>query len=240
MLRLQSFGHLMRRTASFKKTLMLGKIEGGRRRGQQRMRWLDGITDMDMSQWTWVWVNSGSWWWTGRPGVLQSKESQSQTRLSDWTEINWTSWMLLQYLCLVPDWGPWHFLWTMRFESGRAIRRVFHSPKQKTMNMHYGNEKSGQDWEHLCLGAGIYLIWYVLDPITLIFPVAQTVKNLLVMQESWVRSLDWEDPLEKGMANLLQYSCLENPMDRGTWWVIVWGHRVGHDWASNTNTTHWH
>ena len=49
-LKLQSFGHLMRRADSFGKTLMLGKIEGGRRRGQQRMRWLDGITDsMDMS-----------------------------------------------------------------------------------------------------------------------------------------------------------------------------------------------
>ena len=49
-LKLQSFGHLMQRTDSSEKTLMLGKIEGGRRRGQQRMRWLDGITDsMDMS-----------------------------------------------------------------------------------------------------------------------------------------------------------------------------------------------
>ena len=50
MLKLQHFGHLMRRTDSFEKTLMLGKTEGGRRRGRQRMRWLDGITDsMDMS-----------------------------------------------------------------------------------------------------------------------------------------------------------------------------------------------
>ena len=50
MLKLQYFGHLMRRTDSFEKTLMLGKVEGGRRRGQQRTRWLDGITDsMDMS-----------------------------------------------------------------------------------------------------------------------------------------------------------------------------------------------
>ena len=49
-LKLQSFGHLMRRTDSLQKTLMLGKIEGGRRRGQQRMRWLDGITkSMNMS-----------------------------------------------------------------------------------------------------------------------------------------------------------------------------------------------
>ena len=49
-LKLQSFGHLMRKTDSLEKTLMLGKTEGGRRRGRQRMRWLDGITDsMDMS-----------------------------------------------------------------------------------------------------------------------------------------------------------------------------------------------
>ena len=54
------------------KDLMLGKIEG-RRRGWQRMRWLDGKSP---TQWTWVWVNSGSWWWTGKPGVLQSMGSQ--------------------------------------------------------------------------------------------------------------------------------------------------------------------
>ena len=81
-LKLQSFGHLMRRTDSFEKTLMLGNIEGGRRRGRQRMRWLDGITDsVDMS-----WVNSGSWWWIGRPGVLQSMGSQTKTQLNDWTD----------------------------------------------------------------------------------------------------------------------------------------------------------
>ena len=74
----------MRRTDSFEKTLMLGKIEGGRRRGWQRMRWLDGMT-----QWTWVWVNSGSWSWTGRPGVLHSVGSQRVGH--NWvTELNWT------------------------------------------------------------------------------------------------------------------------------------------------------
>ena len=66
-LKLQYFGHLIWRTDSFEKTLMLGKIEGGRRRGWQRMRWLMASP----TQWTWVWVNSRSWWWTGRPGVLQ-------------------------------------------------------------------------------------------------------------------------------------------------------------------------
>ena len=64
------------------KTMMLGKIVGGRRRGWQRIRWLDGITN------SWVWINSGSWWWTGRPGVQQSMGSQRVGH--DWTtELNW-------------------------------------------------------------------------------------------------------------------------------------------------------
>ena len=66
-LKLQYFGHLMRRADSLEKTLLLGKTEGGRRRGQQRMRWLDGIIDlMDIGLGE-LW----SWCWTGRPGVLQ-------------------------------------------------------------------------------------------------------------------------------------------------------------------------
>ena len=67
-LKLQYFSHLMWRTDSPEKTLILGKIEGRRRRGRQRMGWLDGIT----SWWTWVWPSSGSWWKTGKPGGLQS------------------------------------------------------------------------------------------------------------------------------------------------------------------------
>ena len=67
-LKLQDFGHLMWRDDSLVKTLMLGKIEGRRSRGHQRMRWLDGITDsMNMNL-----SSSGTWWRTGRPGVLQS------------------------------------------------------------------------------------------------------------------------------------------------------------------------
>ena len=79
-LKLQSFGHLMWTTDSFEKTLMLGN-----RRGQQRMKWLDGSP----TQWMWAWVNSRSWWWTGKPGMLQSMGSQRVRH--DWaTELNWT------------------------------------------------------------------------------------------------------------------------------------------------------
>ena len=84
-LKIQCFVHLIRRADSFEKTLMLGKIEGRRRRGWQRMRWLEASP----TQWTWVRVNSRSWWWTGRPGMLQSMESQRVRH--DWaTELNWT------------------------------------------------------------------------------------------------------------------------------------------------------
>ena len=84
-LKLQYCGYLMRRVDSLEKTLMLGGIGGRRRRGRQRMRWLDGITD----SMEWVWVNSGSWWWTGRPGVLRFVGSQRVGH--DWaTELNWT------------------------------------------------------------------------------------------------------------------------------------------------------
>ena len=103
-LKLQYYGHLMWRADSFEKNLMLGKIKGRMRRGWQRMRWLDGISDsMDVGL-----GDSGIWWRTGRPGVLQSMGSQSQTWLSDWTELNWVSSMALTlkrniWCCCISD-----------------------------------------------------------------------------------------------------------------------------------------
>ena len=133
-LKLQYFGYLMRRTDSFGKTLMLEKIEGGRRRGWPRMRWMASAT-----QWTRVWVNSGSWWWTGRPDVLQSmgrKESDTTERL-DWTEslfiYCYTEQFMFpcQYNCFYLEcisvfqnflWGLWISCWYLSKCSIKAIK----------------------------------------------------------------------------------------------------------------------
>ena len=84
-LKLQYFRYLMRRTDSFEKTLKLGKIKVG---GEGEDRGWDGWM-ASSTQWAWVWEGLGSWWWTGKPGVLQSIGLQRVRQ--DWvTELNWT------------------------------------------------------------------------------------------------------------------------------------------------------
>ena len=104
----QYFGHLMWRTDSLEKTLMLGKTEGGRR-GQGWDGWMASPT-----RWTCIWARSGSWWWTGKPGMLQSVGAQKVEH--DWkTELNWTE--LTACGILVPPLGIEPVLPALRVKS---------------------------------------------------------------------------------------------------------------------------
>ena len=124
-LKLQYFGHLMQRTDSLEKTLMLGKIEGDNRGWDG---WMASLT-----RWTRVWTSSGSWWWTGKPGVLQSMGPQRVGH--NWvTELNWTelncgcSWSMGRGTFPDQGWNPCLLHW-QTYSLYWAIRRT---PRWKT------------------------------------------------------------------------------------------------------------
>ena len=122
-LKLQYFRHLMRSADSFEKTLMLGKVEGRRRRWRQRMKWLDDITDlMDM-----IFSKLLEWWWTGMPGLLQSMGHYESDSLSDWTELNW----LLNSKACCEDCFPQEWL---HWDKNLTCSQLTHCPGMKHSN----------------------------------------------------------------------------------------------------------
>ena len=173
-LKLQYFGHLMRRADWFEKTLILGEIEFRRKRGRQRMRWLNGITDsigMGLGK------NSGSWWWTGRPGMLRSIGSQ-RVRHHWMTELNWTEWISKVEQMIV-----WTFL------------------KGKICYMMIGLNKEILVCLQNCVFNTIFTFLFCARPSSRrVSLVAQLVKNPPALRETWVWSLGWEDSLEKRRA----------------------------------------
>ena len=149
-LKLQYFGLLMWKLTHWKRPWSWERLKAG---GDRDNRGWDGWVALP-TQWTWVWASSGSWWWTGKPGLWQSMGLQRVRH--DWvTELNFFGWPSL---------------------------------------------------------------------------VSQLIKNLPVMQETWVRFLGWEDLLEKGKAShssILVYSI--------PWTVTVGSQRVRHDWVTFTS-----
>ena len=210
---------------------MLGKIEGKTTRGRQMMRWLIASP----IRWTWVWAGSGSWWWTGKPAVLQSMGSQSPTRL----RLNWlngsfvyssTRWRSNDTIETAPLFGSASFFSI----AGSFLQAQKAVTPQKGSRENYEVEiliillsLSGQNakalWRagiappHVQGGVCSLLIFtWPGDPKTAPKAAALPASNppnktLLVLSSG------------EGNGTPLQYSCPENPMDGGVWWAAVYG-----------------
>ena len=187
----------MGRDDSMEKTLMLGGIGGRRRRGRQRMRWLDA----SLTWWTWVWMNSGSWLWTGRPGVLQFMGLQRVGL--DWvTELNW-AWPHPSEQDPVPS------------QSVSPIRKLpeasYPSPSEGRQGENHNHRKLTNLITALSNSMKLCLTRWNYEPGCIGPP---------KMDGSWWRVLTKCGPLEKGMANHFSILALRTPWTIWKWATV--------------------
>ena len=206
-LKLQYFGHLMRRADSFEKTLMLGKTEGRRRRGRQRMRWLVGITDtMDMSL--------GEPGAGNRQGGLACCGWWGRKRGHDWaTELNWT-----EVYSMPTFWRDF------------IISRCWFCQKLSLYLLRwlYGFYLSVYWSEKAMAPHSSTLAWKI--PRTE-EPGGLQSKGLRRVGHDWATSFHFSlSCIGEGNGSPLQCSCLENPRDGGAWWASVYGVTKSQTW----------
>ena len=209
----------MWRADSLEKTLMLGQIEGRRRREQQRMRWLDGITDL------WVWVNSGSWWWTGRPGMLRFMGSQRVGH--NWaTKLNWPDelfWQVSIFLLLSSIYSfnlPWWILW-LNVTWDSLLSRI--SSTVQLCIIKYLFSHFGGIWECSICSCLILSFFYIYDVFLL-----HIFNNSYLCSQLFLSTF----VLLPVCCNL--YSGWTKEEEDAPYWGVLWLEEI-HPWLSNGN-----